>query len=79
MVIKIIGKNSSNRIKLIKNINKVQFDMDENLNIEILEDDKLIKKYQNTATPILMINDKIVSNGKILTVREIKQFIRLCA
>lgn len=79
MEIKIIGKNSSNRIKLIKNINKVQKEMDENLDIEILEDDKSIKKYQNTATPILMINNKVVSNGKILTDREIKQFIRLCA
>lgn len=79
MEIKIIGKNSSNRIKLLKNINKVQKEMDENLDIEILEDDKSIKKYQNTATPILMINNKIVSNGKILTDREIKQFIRLCA
>ena len=79
MEIKIIGKNSSNRIKLIKNINKVEKEMDENLDIEILEDDKSIKKYQNTATPILMVNNKIVSNGKILTDREIKQFIRLCA
>lgn len=79
MEIKIIGKNSSNRIKLLKNINKVQKEMDENLDIEILEDDKSIKKYQNTATPILMINNKIVSNGKILTDREIKHYIKLCA
>lgn len=79
MEIKIIGKNSSNRIKLLKNINKVQKDIDENLVIEILEDDKSIKQYQNTATPILMINNKIVSNGKILTDREIKHYIKLCA
>lgn len=79
MEIKVIGKNSSNRIKLLKNINKVQKDVDDNLVIEILEDDESIKKYKNTATPILMINNKIVSNGKILTDREIKQFIRLCA
>lgn len=76
MHIKIIGKNSSNRIKLLKNINKVQKELNDFLDIEILEDDKTIKQYQNIPTPIFMINDKIISNGKILTDREIKHFIK---
>ncbi len=76
MHIKIIGKNSSNRIKLLKNINKVQKELNDFLDIEILEDDKTIKQYQNIPMPIFMINDKIISNGKILTDREIKHFIK---
>lgn len=76
MNIKIIGKNSSNRIKLIKNINKVQKSIKELLKLEIIEDDKTLKQYQNSATPIIMIDDKIISCGKILTDREIKNYIK---
>ena len=76
MNIKIIGKNSSNRIKLIKNINKVQKSIKELLKLEIIEDDKTLKQYQNSTTPIIMIDDKIISCGKILTDREIKNYIK---
>lgn len=75
MNIKIIGKNSSNRIKLIKNLNKVK--KDTTFDFEILEDDTSIKRYKDLETPIVMINDKIVSNGRTLSDREIKQFIRI--
>lgn len=77
MKIKVIGKNSSNRIKLIKNLNKAIKEVNVFPDITILENDKSLKQYQNIATPILMINDKIVSNGKILTNKEIKHFIKI--
>ncbi len=52
MEIKIIGKNSSNRMKLLKNVEKV-FEMKENIcNIQILEDDKYKQIYHVVNTLI---------------------------
>lgn len=77
MKIQIIGEKSSNRIKLLKNLNKATKEKTINVQLEILDDDKTLNKYQNMNKPILIINDKIVSNGKILSDREIKNFIKL--
>ena len=75
MEIKVIGKNSSNRMKLLKNIEKV-LEMKENIcNIQILEDDKYKQIYHVANTPALLIDGKVISQGKILTEREIKRFI----
>jgi protein-disulfide isomerase len=73
MKIKVIGTNSSNRIKLIKNIKKAT---DNNIDIELVEKDS---KYNITNTPALVINDKIISQGKVLNEREIKKFIEVLA
>ena len=77
MEIKIIGKNSSNRIKMMKNLEKSMKEIDEKINIEICEDDKDIQKFNISNTPALMINGKVVSQGKILTDKEIKKYIKL--
>ena len=69
MEIKVIGTNSSNRIKLIKNIKKAT---DNNIDIKLVEKDN---RYNITNTPALVINDKIISQGKVLNEREIKKFI----
>ena len=73
MEIKIIGTNSSNRLKLIKNIKKAT---DNKINIQLLEKDN---KYNITNTPALIINDKLISQGKVLNEREIKKFIEVLA
>jgi protein-disulfide isomerase len=73
MKIKVIGTNSSNRIKLIKNIKKAT---ENNIDIELVEKDN---KYNITNTPALVINDKIISQGKVLNEREIKKFIEVLA
>lgn len=73
MEIKVIGTNSSNRIKLIKNIKKAT---DNNIDIKLVEKDN---RYNITNTPALVINDKIISQGKILNEREIKKFIEVLA
>ena len=73
MEIKIIGTNSSNRLKLIKNIKKAT---DNRINIQLLEKDN---KYNITNTPALIINDKLISQGKVLNEREIKKFIEVLA
>ena len=73
MEIKVIGTNSSNRLKLIKNIKKAT---DNKINIQLLEKDN---KYNITNTPALIINDKLISQGKVLNEREIKKFIEVLA
>ena len=73
MEIKIIGTNSSNRLKLIKNIKKAT---DNKINIQLLEKDN---EYNITNTPALIINDKLISQGKVLNEREIKKFIEVLA
>ena len=73
MEIKVIGTNSSNRLKLIKNIKKAT---DNKINIQLLEKDN---KYNITNTPALIINDKLISQGKVLNEREIKKFIDVLA
>ena len=73
MEIKVIGTNSSNRIKLIKNIKKAT---ENNIDIKLVEKDN---RYNITNTPALVINDKIISQGKVLNEREIKKFIEVLA
>lgn len=73
MEMKVIGTNSSNRIKLIKNIKKAT---DNNIDIKLVEKDN---RYNITNTPALVINDKIISQGKVLNEREIKKFIEVLA
>ena len=77
MEITVIGNKSSNRIKLVKNVIKALKELDINVIPNILDDNKNLKKYKNT--PILIINENVVSTGKVLTDREIKHYIKLFA
>ena len=77
MKLKIIGQNSSNRLKLLKNINKVAENLSDDLEIELIENQEKFSKYKVSNTPALIINDKIISQGKVLNEKEIKNYIRL--
>ena len=77
MEIKIVGKNCSNRNKLFKNLGKSLENVKTKVEIELLEDKKYEDKYSVSNTPALVINDKVVSKGKVLNEREIKNFIRI--
>ena len=79
MKINIIGENSSNRIKLLKNLKKVTKNEDINIEINVIDDKETLSKYKDKNKPILMINEKIISNGKILTDREIRNYIKIFA
>lgn len=79
MKINIIGENSSNRMKLLKNLNKVTKNEDINVEINVIDDKETLSKYNDKNKPILMINEKIISNGKILTDREIRNYIKIFA
>ena len=79
MNIEVIGSNSSNRIKLVKNIIKALKELNINVIPDIIDDEQSLIKYKNKNTPILMINNKIVSNGNVLSDREIKHYIKFFA
>lgn len=74
MKIKIIGSNCSNGMKLRNQLQKVQKQLDEKIIIELIDNEK--NKYQVTNKPGLVINDTLVSQGKVLTDREILKFIK---
>ena len=79
MKINIIGENSSNRMKLLKNLKKVTKNEDINIEINVIDDKETLSKYKDKNKPILMINEKIISTGKILTDREIRNYIKIFA
>lgn len=76
MKIKVIGTNTKNRIKLLKNLNRALKETETEVQIELVEDKEDIKTYNNLVTPALSINGNIVSNGKVLDEREIKHYIK---
>ena len=73
--IKVIGANCSNGMKILKNLSKVERELDMEFNIEKI-DSTYKKKYNINVIPALMIEDKVVSNGNVLTDREIKNYIK---
>lgn len=74
MVIKIIGSNCSNGIKLKKMVTKYADDCND-IEIKILDNEKDRIGYQVKNIPGLIINDQLVSEGKVLTVREISRLV----
>ena len=76
MKIKVIGTNTKNRIKLLKNLNRALKEFEQTPEKELVEDREDIETYNNLITPALSINGNIVSNGKVLDEREIKHYIK---
>ena len=73
--IKVIGANCSNGMKMLKNLSKVERELDTEFNIEKI-DSTYKKKYNINVIPALMIEDKVVSTGNVLTDREIKNYVK---
>lgn len=67
--IKVVGSKTHNGIKLIKNIKKINSDI--NIDVKEINDVNYLKKYNIKNTPALIINNNVVSEGKVLTTREI--------
>ena len=67
--------NCSNGMKILKNLSKVERELDMKFNIEKI-DSTYKKKYNINVIPALMIEDKVVSTGNVLTGREIKNYIK---
>lgn len=76
MKLKLIGADSKNGMKIIKNINKVEKQLDTKLELsKISTSDK--DKYNVRVIPTLIINDKIVSEGNVISDRQLKTIIKI--
>lgn len=73
--IKIIGSNCSNGNRLKKIIKKVSDSNHVDVIINELNTNQDKKKYNVHMVPAVVIDDKIVSQGKILSDKEIKRLI----
>lgn len=73
--IKIIGTNCSNGIKLYKMVKRSIENSDINITINEVNDEKSKKRYGVQNIPGLVINEKLVSQGKVLTPREITKLL----
>lgn len=79
MEIKVIGKKSHCKTKMIKNLKKALRRMNFFPNVKILDTHKIMKDYHNINMPLLVIDDKVVNNSTVLSDRQIKSFIELLA
>lgn len=76
--IKVVGTDCSNGMKLLKNLSKVEREMNLKLNIEKIKKN-LKDRYKIDVIPALIIDGNIVSKDAVLTDREIKRYIKeLC-
>lgn len=75
MKIKILGTGCSKCDKLEKNLKEVLKELDIDATIEKVEELKEIVRYGVMTTPGLVIDDKVVSVGKVLSTKEIKKFL----
>ena len=75
MNFKIIGADCSNGMKIIKNIYKVEREIEIPSSIERVSS-KEKEKYGIKVVPTLMLEDKVISSGNVITDREIKNIIK---
>lgn len=62
-------------MKLYKMITRLSDEINQDIEVEKLDDKKSLDKYGVKNIPGLVINDKLVSQGKVLTTREISKYI----
>jgi hypothetical protein len=75
MEIKIIGSNCKNGMQLYKMATRAADNAREDVKV-IKEDDKSsVKKYGINNIPGLVVNEKLICQGKVLTDREISKFL----
>ena len=75
MQIKIIGFDTKNGLRLLKNLEKVEKELKCKFNISKIAS-KNRDKYGIRVTPTLIIEDDIVASGNVLTDREIKNIVK---
>ncbi len=75
MEIKIIGSNCKNGMQLYKMTSRAVDAIGGDIEIKKLDDNKSIQKYGVKNIPGFVINEKLVSQGKVLTERKISKMI----
>ena len=75
MNIKIVGSNCKNGMQLYKMASRAVEELEENIEVEKLDDKNSINKYGVKNIPGLIIINRLVSEGKVLTSREITKLL----
>lgn len=75
MVIKVLGSGCSKCKKLEENVRKAVVDKGLDATIEKVTDLKTIMSYGVMSTPALVVDEKVVSTGRLLNVADIVKLI----
>lgn len=75
MEIKVIGSNCKNGMQLYKMATRAAENSREKIKVTKLDEKNDIKKYGINNIPGLVVNEQLVSQGKVLTDREISKFL----
>jgi small redox-active disulfide protein 2 len=76
MEIKVLGNCCSHCSRLYANVLQAVKELELNIPVEQIGDILTILQYRILRTPALVINGKVVSDGEVLTVEEIKKKLR---
>ncbi len=76
MKIKILGSGCPNCIRLEANTKKALEELKIKAEVEKVTDIAKIMGYGIMSTPALVVNEKVVSYGKVLSSEEIKKFLK---
>ncbi len=76
MIIKILGTGCPKCEKLEKNLKKVLDDLNLDATVEKVADLKEIVRYGVMTSPALVVDDKVVSVGKVLKEKEIEKILK---
>ena len=73
--IKVLGSGCAKCVTLEKNVKEALDELGQEMSIEHVTDFTEIASYGVMSTPALVIDGKVVSFGKVLTVEEVKNII----
>lgn len=74
--IKVLGSGCSNCKRLLKNTRQAAMNLEIDPEIEYISDMKQVMSYGAMGMPVLIVNEKIVSQGKVLKVKEVEQILK---
>ena len=75
MIIKVLGGGCRKCETLLKNVKEAIVNKDLNAEIQYITDFKVIANLGIMSTPALVIDDKIVSMGKVLKSSDIEKYL----
>ncbi len=73
MIIKVLGSGCKNCKALEQNVQEALKQMGLTASVEKVEDFKTIAAYGVLRTPGLVIDEKLIASGKVLSVEQIKE------
>lgn len=76
MNIKVLGSGCANCKKLLENVKEAVQSLQKDATVDYIQDWKEIAMYGLLRTPGLIVDQKIVSYGRVPTVEEIKNWIK---